>query len=162
VQKNFYVFGGDSKKRLQFRMDAINVLNHPTFAFASIGGGTGFTSGRGPATPTQTAITAAEFNSWASANNQPQSGTPAGAALFAQVQAFVNNNRIGTGNLPPDFFSIPVPTGFTQIPLNNFDITTLNGFKLYRLSQSWDKNFGTLSTNLGQPRKLQWSIKFIF
>jgi hypothetical protein len=48
------------------------------------------------------------------------------------------------------------------MPLNSFDITTLDGFKLYRLSQSWDKNFGTLSTNLAQPRKLQWSIKFIF
>ena len=71
-------------------------------------------------------------------------------------------NRIGNGNLPPAFFSIPEPAGFTQLPLNGFNVTTLQGFKLYRLSQSWDKNFGTLSTNLGQPRKLQWSIKFIF
>jgi hypothetical protein len=162
VQKNFYVFGKDSKKRLQFRMDALNVLNHPTFGFASIGSGTGFTSGRGPTTPTQTAITAAEYNSWAAANNQPLSTTTAGAAIFAQVQSLVTGNRIGTGNLPADFFSIPVPTGFTQMPLNSFDIRTLNGYKLYRLSQAWDKNFGTLSVNLAQPRKIQYSIKFIF
>jgi len=162
VQKNFYVFGKDSKKRLQFRMDALNLLNHPTLGFASIGSGTGFTSGRGPSTPTQTAITAAEYNSWAAANNQPLSTTTAGAAIFAQVQSLVTGNRIGTGNLPADFFSIPVPTGFTQMPLNSFDIRTLNGFKLYRLSQAWDKNFGTLSVNLAQPRKIQYSLKFIF
>jgi hypothetical protein len=162
VQKNLYVFGGDSRKPVRLRIDAINVLNHPTFGFASIGSGTGFTSGRATSTPTQTPITAAEYDSWAAFNGKPLSSTPAGATLLAQVQSFVTGNRIGSGNLPADFFSMTVPNGFTQIPLNSFDIATLTGFKLYRLSQAWDKNFGTLSTNLAQPRRLQWSVKFVF
>ncbi|MBV8833244.1 MAG: hypothetical protein JO108_28950 [Acidobacteriaceae bacterium] len=168
VQKNFYLWGKENTKRLQFRMDAINVFNHPTFGFSSIGGGTGFTSARGPNTPvTQTAITAAEYNSWAAANNKPLSTTPAGATLLTQVQNLVNSNLVHTPGstnalLPPDFFSVPVPNGFTQIPLNSFDITTLDGYKLFRLSQAWSNNFGTLSTNATQPRKIQWSIKFIF
>ena len=130
MQKNLYPFGTESKKGFQLRMGAINVLNHPVFGFASIGSGTGFTSGRGPATPTRTPITAAEYNSRAAANNQPQSTTTAGAAQLLEVQNLVSNNRIGNGNLPPAFFSIPIPTGFTQMPLNGFGITTLEGFKL--------------------------------
>jgi hypothetical protein len=162
VQKNFYVFGKDRKKYLQFRIDAINALNHPNFTFASIGSGTGFTSGRGPGTPNQAPISVAEYNAWATFNNQPLQNTPAGAAIFRQAQNHVLNNRIGTGNLPADFYSIPVPTGFTQIPLNSFDIRTLEGYKLYRLSQSWDKNFGTLGLVNEQPRKIQWSVRFVF
>jgi hypothetical protein len=162
IQKNIALFGKENKKRLQLRMDAINILNHPTFGFASIGSGTGFTAGRGPGTPTQTPITAVEYDAWATYNNKPLSSTPAGAAMLGQVQAIVTNNRIGNGNLPANFFSIPVPTGFTQIPLNTYDITTVQGFKLYRLSQAWGNTFGTLSNNLAQPRKIQWEIKFIF
>jgi hypothetical protein len=162
IQKNIALFGKENRKRLQLRMDAINLLNHPTFGFASIGSGTGFTAGRGPGTPTQTPITAVEYDAWATYNNKPLSSTPAGAAMLGQVQAIVTNNRIGNGNLPANFFSIPVPTGFTQIPLNTYDITTVQGFKLYRLSQAWGNTFGTLSNNLAQPRKIQWEIKFIF
>jgi hypothetical protein len=162
VQKNFYVFGKDNKKYLQFRIDAINALNHPNFTFASIGSGTGFTSGRGPDTPSQAAISVAEYNAWATFNNKPLQNTPEDAAIFQQVQNLVLNNRIGTGNLPANFFSIPVPTGFTQIPLNSFDIRTLEGYKLYRLSQTWNKSFGTLALVNEQPRKIQWAVKFIF
>ena len=169
LQKSFYVFGKDSKKRFQARIDALNAFNHPNFAFASIGGGTGFTSGRGPGNPSQSPISTAEYDAWVAANPS-RSGlarsTTAGAAMFNQVRNLVCNNVTNpaacTGFLPANYFSVAVPTGFTQIPLNNFDITTLEGFKQFRLSQSWDKNFGTLSTNLFQPRKIQYSIKFIF
>jgi hypothetical protein len=169
LQKSFYVFGKDSKKRFQVRLDALNALNHPNFAFASIGGGTGFTAGRGPNNPSQAPISTAEYDAWVAADPS-RSGlarsTTAGAATFNQVRNLVCNNLTNTaactGFLPANYFSVPVPTGFTQLPLNGFDIRTLEGFKQYRLSQNWDKNFGTLSTNLFQPRKIQYSIKFIF
>lgn len=169
LQKNIYLFGKDKSKRLQLRLDAINVFNMPNFGFASIGGGTGFTSGRGPNSNDarfNTAITTAEYDSWVAADASRANlvrTTPLGAQTFAQVQAFYNNNRVGTSTLVrPDFYSIAVPNGFTQIPLNEFNITTEQGYKLYRLSQAWDKNFGTLSTNLTFPRRLQYSIKFYF
>jgi len=169
LQKNFYVFGKDSKKRIQARIDALNVFNHPNFGFSSIGGGTGFTAGRGPTNPSNSPIATTEYDSWVAADVGRASlarTTTAGAAAFNNVRNFVCNNITNTtactGLLPPAYFSIAVPTGFTQIPLNNFDITTLDGFKQYRLSQVWSKNFGTLSTNLTFPRRVQYSIKFIF
>jgi hypothetical protein len=45
---------------------------------------------------------------------------------------------------------------------NSFDITTLNGYKLYRLDQTWDTRFGTLSTSGEQPRLIQFSARFTF
>ena len=70
----------------------------------------------------------------------------------------------GTGPLPLDFFHIQLPQGFaTRDPLS-FDIKTLEGFKLYRIRQTYDSNFGTLTGNFsGQnPRYVQFGIRIFF
>jgi len=66
--------------------------------------------------------------------------------------------------LPLDFFHVPLPQGFaTRDPLS-FDIRTLDGYKLYRLRQTYDTNFGTLvsSTTFSQPRYVQFGIRIFF
>jgi len=74
----------------------------------------------------------------------------------------VANRIAGATAMPASFFSIRVPEGFTQMNANSFDITTLNGYKEYRLEQTWDQRFGTLSTTGEQPRLIQFSARFTF
>jgi len=53
--------------------------------------------------------------------------------------------------------------GFATTNQNAFDITTLQGLKLYRLRQNYDANFGTLGANLPyQPRYIQFGLKVFF
>jgi len=113
-------------------------------------------------------ITAAEYNTWATFNNQPLSTTTAGAAQLAQIRANVNATRAngGTGGLPLDFFHVQLPQGFaTRNPLS-FDITKLDQYKLYRIRQTYDTNFGTLTgsdTARGlTPRYIQFGIRIFF
>jgi hypothetical protein len=162
--KYIYPFGRDSQKRVQLRLDAINVFNHPNFVFNSdAGGGTGF---RGSKLATQSSIstlTTAEYNTWAQFNGQPLQSTTAGNAIYQQILGIITANRIpGTSVLPPNFFSGAVPAGFEQINPLSYDIRTLDGYKLYRLDQTWDTRFGTLSTSGEQPRLIQFSIRFTF
>jgi len=42
---------------------------------------------------------------------------------------------------------------------NSFDITTLTGYKLYRLCQTWDTRFGALNQSGEKPRLIQFSLK---
>ena len=80
-----------------------------------------------------------------------------------KAQAIYTQNRLpGGSNLPAGFFSIPVPQGFTQMNPNSFDITTLTGYKLYRLCQTWDTRFGALNQSGEKPRLIQFSLKFFF
>ena len=66
--------------------------------------------------------------------------------------------------MPLDFFHVPLPQGFaTRDPLT-FDIRTLEGFKLYRIRQTYDTNFGTLAGNTPNtlPRYIQFGIRVFF
>ncbi len=168
--------GGEGKRRLNFRVDLINAFNHPNFRYNNTGN-TPFGLGTFPTEITSEAvsgvnqpITAAEYNTWATFNNQPLSTTSAGAAILAQVRANVNATRLAgpggaqTGGLPLDFFHIPLPQGFaTRDPLS-FDIRNLNDFKLYRIRQTYDANFGTLVGNTPNtlPRYIQFGIRLFF
>ena len=160
MQKNFYPFGKDSRKRVQFRVDAINVLNHPVFGFNSYGNGLMFTQ------PSGAAISASDYNTWALANNQPLSTTAAGAAQMGQIQKLVTGNYLpGTSLLPTNFFSIPLPQGFATAAPTSFDITTLQGFKVYRLRQAYSNKFGNFSANPSpweQQRYVQFTLKIVF
>jgi len=160
LQKNFYPFGKDNQKRIQFRVDAINVLNHPNFGFNNYGNGRMMTA------PSQAALTAAEYNTWAAANNQPLSTTTAGAAQLAQIQNFVTGSYIkGTSILPADFFSSQLPPAFATTAPNNMDIRTPNGFKAYRMRQVYNTTFGNFSANNGgteSQRYIQFSMKLYF
>src|SRR5438067_1046849 len=161
---------------INFGVDLINAFNHPNFRYDNTGN-VPFGMGTFPTEITSEAvsgvaqpITAAEYNTWAAFNNQPLSTTSAGAALLAQVRTNVNVTRqpgpLGaqTGGLPLDFFHTQLPQGFaTRDPLS-FDITSLQGFKLYRIRQTYDARFGTLqgSSSILLPRYVQFGIRVFF
>jgi hypothetical protein len=156
VQKTVPIREG--RVKVQVRVDLLNAFNHPTF-----GPGSGYTAGDlFSSAPSSTApITAANYNTWAAANNQPLSTTTSGAALLAQVQSFVTSNQNAKGVLPPSFFSVQLPQGFAGMSSNNFNILTVNGYQLYALKNVADANFGVLSQK-ANPRYVQFGMKIFF
>ncbi len=155
LQKTFK-FGESGKRRLQFRVDALNAFNHfIRKVYPNAGSGTDVYSA-----PSQANVSTAEYNAWAIANGKPQQNTPEGAALLAQSVAAVNGARNSKNALPVDFFSVAPPENFFGKTANSFDITTLQGFRNYRLRQS------LLTTSLyipnGQARYIQFGLKFFF
>jgi hypothetical protein len=161
----------EGRRKINFRVDLINAFNHPNFRYNNRGN-TPFGLGTFPTELTTELvgtvpqpITAAQYNTWATINNQPLSTTPAGAAQLAAIRATVNATRTGgTGPLPNDFFHVALPQGFASRLADSFDIRTLEGFKLYRIRQTYDTNFGTLTgTDSSQnPRYVQFGIRIFF
>jgi hypothetical protein len=184
IQKNFQLPRLGENRRVQFRVDMINVFNHPNFRYVNTGNtppgfGTfpteltaeteAVTLPNGTQGTRAAVITAAEYNTWAAFNGQPLSTTPAGAAQLAAIRARVNATRLPNTvvanapalALPADFFHVPIPQGFATRNANSFDINTLEGFKLYRLRQTYDPNFGTLFA-VNNPRYIQFGIRIFF
>ena len=174
VQKNFPLPGPEGRRRVQFRVDLLNAFNHPNFQVTSgtmVNGSSsndfmgapneGTTTFNSAGTPSFVPIATSEYNAWATSNNQPLSGTPAGTAQYNAINAMVNGTRMPGGALPTDFFHVPVPKGFATMNANSFDIRTLNGFKLYRLRQAYGMGFGQLR-ELGMPRYIQFGLKIYF
>jgi hypothetical protein len=154
VQKNFRI---GEKRRLQFRVDALNAFNHPVFrVFPNNAGGTDFMN-----VPSVAALTAADYDTWARANSQPLSTTAGGAALITQINNMVNAQKNAAGVLPVNFFSTALPQNFWGLQPQNFDITTLNGYKLFRLRQTYVTSFGDLYQN-GNSRYIQFGVKLYF
>ena len=158
IQKNFKI---GEKRRVQFRVDLLNAFNHPVFrVFPNNAGGTDLFN----AAPSTTALTAADYNTWATANNQPAAATAAGTALLNQINAMVTTFRAGgtpAGALPLNFFTMPLPANFYGNAAASYDITTINGYKLFRLRQQYNTSGGDLY-NSGTPRFIQFGIKFYF
>jgi hypothetical protein len=157
VQKNFRI---GEKRRLQFRVDALNVLNHPTFAvYPNNGGGADFMGA-----PSAGTLTTAAYNTWAAANGKPAysatAGTP-GNILYNQIVNMVNAQRLPSGALPADFYTVKLPDNFWGTPAVSYDITTLQGYKYYQLRNAYATNFGTLYNN-SQPRYIQFGVKLYF
>ena len=72
------------------------------------------------------------------------------------------SNRLSSGALPLDYYAkIRLPEGFATRDANTFDLSTIEGFKLYRLKRAYSTNFGTLR-ELGQPRYIQFGLKLYF
>ncbi len=182
LQKDFTLgfLGGEGKRRLQFRVDLLNAFNHPIFQLNNLGNtpfglGTFPTEITGESRPTTTggasilqAITTNEYDVWAAFNGQPLSNTAAGLAQLQAIYATVNNVRLPpragqtSGALPNNFFNVPLPQGFaTKNPLT-FDIRTLDGFKLWRIRNNYDTNFGTLFSPANNARYVQFGIKLFF
>jgi hypothetical protein len=158
IQKSFRL-GNNEKRRIQFRVDALNLLNHPTFrVFPNNQGGTDWNTS---AAPSVAALTAADYNTWATANNQPLAATTAGTALLGTINANINTYKNAAGVLPANFFSTPVGDNFWGKQPANFDITTAQGFKLFRLRQAYNTSFGDLY-NAGTPRFIQFGVKVFF
>jgi hypothetical protein len=171
LSKDFgWPFARGEGRRINFRVDLINAFNHPNFRYNNRGN-TPFGLGTFPTEITtetvggvRQPITAAEYNTWATFNGQPLSTTVAGAALLAQIRNNVNATRAngGTGGLPADFYHVQLPQGFaTRNPLA-FDIRNLSDYKLYRIRQTYDQNFGTLTAADTSPRYVQFGLRIFF
>jgi hypothetical protein len=163
IQKNFPL-GGEGKRRLQLRVDAINVFNHPFFRIGRLED-----AGEIFAAPNEGTLSNAEYDAWAAAvPGRPARNTPAGAATLAQINQIVISNRIpGTQSLRPDFFHVRLPEGFFSIAPNSIDITTVDGFKLYRMRQIYTPDrWGFLDVTNGRsgytPRFVQVALKLYF
>ncbi len=152
----FPFFKGESR-RIQFRVDLNNAFNHPNFRITSGNLSTDFM-----ALPSETPITAAEYDAWAAAApGRPARNTSAGTALFSNIQQFIIGSRTSTGALPLDFYHVQLPQGFATTAATSIDITTLTGYKQYRLRQAYNTGFGQLR-ELGLPRYIQFGIKIYF
>ncbi len=158
IQKTWTLgfLGGEGKRRLNFRVDMLNAFNHPAFRFNNTGN-TPFGYGT---LPVETPVTLAEYNAWAAFNGRPNATGATDPALVA-VQNLTINNRLPTGAIPLDFFSIRVPEGFATRNRLAYDITTLEGLKLYRLRGNYDANFGTLFA-VNNPRYVQFGLRLFF
>ncbi|HKX33073.1 MAG TPA: hypothetical protein VJ302_35660, partial [Blastocatellia bacterium] len=157
VQKNFPL-GKDGKRRLQLRVDAINVLNHPIFRTATLED-----AGEIFAAPNENVLSAAEFSAWVAYDPARRS-----SVNRVDVDNLVVNNRYNnTQSLRPDFFHVPVPEGFHSMNPNSFDVTTLRGLQLYRLRQVYTPDrWGQLTVAGGRsgysPRFIQFALKLYF
>jgi len=154
LQKSFRI--GEGKRRLQFRADGLNLLNHPVFrVFPQRGRHRlyGRSEYRGPI--------GGRLQLVATANNQPQSTTTAGTALLTQINNMVNAQKNALGVLPPSFFSTALAANFFGKAASSFDITTLAGFKQFRLRQAYNNAFGDLYQR-GGARYIQLGLKLYF
>ncbi len=160
VQKSWNI---GEKRRIQFRVDMINAFNHPVFRNAvNDAGGTDIFGSAPNFTPTAATI-ASNYTTWAAANGQPAANSAQGKANIAAIQSMVLGQEV-SGVLPARFYSVPLPQGFGTMNANQFDLTTLNGYKLYNLRQAYTSGFGTLSYNsqINSPRYIQLGIKIFF
>ncbi len=163
IQKNFSL-DGEGKRRLQVRIDAINAFNHPFFRIGRLED-----AGEIFAAPNEGVLSNGDYDLWAAAvPGRPVRTTPAGVATLAQINSIVTSNRIaGTTSLRPDFFHFPLPPGFFSLNANSLDITTLEGFRLYRMRQSYTPDrWGFLDVTAGRsgytPRFIQIALKLYF
>ena len=185
VQKNFTMpfIGREGKRKINFRVDLLNAFNHPVFVWNNLGN-TPIGMGTFPSelatselgtTASQQPITIAEYNTWATFNGKPlattglNGGVSAGDVLLAQIRANINATRLppragsNSGALPDSFFHINLPQGFATSNQLSYDITTLNGYKLYRIRGSYDGNFGSLiSQPASNARYIQFGLRLIF
>ncbi len=152
IMKSFPLpfIGGEGRRTIQFRVDLLNAFNHPNFRLNN----TGNTPAGFGGIPGETDVTAAELTSWLAAN-------PGRTATLAQVNALLTASRLPSGAIPLGFYHVQIPQGFATKTANAFDITTLEGLKLYRLRQAYDANFGTLGA-VNNPRYIQIGVKIIF
>jgi hypothetical protein len=159
-QKNFpWPFARNEKRRINFRVDLLNALNHPNFRLAQNGNTPPGFGGL----PTEGTISNAEYDAWAafSPSTRPARNTAAGAALLTQINNQIVGSRLPSGAIPANFFHVPIPEGFRGMDLNSFNITNLSGLKLYRLRQQYNTSWGVLS-ELNQPRYVQFGIRIFF
>jgi hypothetical protein len=162
IQKEFYVFGKERKRRLQFRVDAINALNQVNFRFD---GNNAFNwTVEGGGYPNEADISRTEFTNWVNANPQHGINSTNFETEYNKVLAITRRARGGatTGPLPANFFSRPIPRGFASTIPNSFDIRTEEGLKLYRLRNAFNSSeFGQLD-RAQRMRIITFAIRLYF
>jgi hypothetical protein len=155
------------KRRVEFRVDALNALNHPVFRTApNVGGGTDLFQTY-PTFAWTAASLQSVYSSWAAANPSiafPITD-PRGAAALATFQQMILSQQNSAGALPANFYTTPLPAHFITAQANTFNILdpTGNGFKYYEVRSN--TNTGgqlTFNTRLNQMRYLQFGIKLYF
>lgn len=163
VQKNFSL-GRETRRRLQFRVDLINALNHPVFRTGRLED-----AGEIFAAPSESLISNSEYDTWSAfAVGRPARSAPPGAAMLTQINSMISGNYLpGTQSLPRDFFRLPLPAGFYSMSVNSFDLTTAQGIKLYRMRQAYTSDrWGFLDVAPGRsgytPRFIQFAVKLYF
>ena len=158
IQKNFLFANG--KRRLQLRVDAINLFNHAVFK-----AGRDSDNGEIFTLPAEGLLSTAQYNAWADFNGKPRAGTAEGDRLKALSDQIIVAGRLPNSQvLQADFFSIPVPEGFHSTDANAFDITTETGLKHYRLKQAYTPDrWGYLGARSPYtPRFIQIALKIYF
>lgn len=152
IQKDFpFPFDGDSNRRINFRVDFINAFNHPNMRYTN----TGNTPPAFGGLPNEGLLAQGDVNTW-------NAFAPGRNATLTQVNNLITGARLPSGALPLDYFHVPIPEGFATTNPNAFDITTLQGLKLYRLRQAYDTNFGALNAAFSQPRYIQFGLRIFF
>ena len=171
VQKNWNI---GEKRRIQLRVDALNVLNHPVFRNPpNVGGGTDIFQTYPSFAWTDTNLQSV-YSSWQAANPTLAPPIVKGQPLPAQYTQFSNmilgqQNKQGT--LPTNFYTTPLPAHFISTAANSFNILdpSGNGFKYYEIRQN--VNVGgqltcgwgcTPNVQLNQQRYLQFGIRIFF
>jgi hypothetical protein len=155
LQKNFRL--GRETRVLQFRMDALNVLNHPTFGPSPLQKVSGYQFMGAPSTAT---LTTSAYNTWASANGLPAYSTTAGAAIYNGIVSMVNAQKVN-GVLPSNFYNVQLPANFYGNAATSYDVRTLEGYKYYQLRTAYNTGFGTMYQN-GTSRYIQFGVKLFF
>jgi hypothetical protein len=155
------------KRRVQFRVDALNALNHPVFRTApNVGGGTDIFQNY-PSFAWTAATLQSVYTSWAAANPTTAFpiSDPRGAAALAAFQSMILSQQNSAGTLPAGFYTVPLPAHFINTQANSFNILdpTGNGFKDYEIRANTNTG-GQLTNNirLNQMRYLQFGLKFYF
>ena len=163
IQKTFNI---RERFHVQFRVDAINLLNHPVFRNTpDSGGGTDIFGGY-PSFSFTDANIQSIYASWAAGQTPaaPGPNTAQGKANIATIESFTVQAQNSKGSLPNNFYTVPLPTGVALMNPNSFNILTPLGFKQYEVRQNIDVGNGVLSnqTVLNPPRYIQFGIKIIF
>jgi hypothetical protein len=163
VQKTFTI---KEKYQVQFRVDGINVFNHPTFRNSvNSGGGTDLFGSYPTFAPTAANIQST-YNSWASFNGQPLYGTATGNANVAAIQAFLKASENLAGTLPANYFSVPIPSNITSANANSYNILTPDGYKLNQIRNNVNLgNGGSLyypGQPIASPRYIQFALTIRF
>jgi hypothetical protein len=164
LQKSFR-FGESGKRRLQLRVDAINVFNHPIFrTYPNNAGGVDF-SGQ----PSTATLSTSAYNTWAAANGKPAYSSTVGSAgynLYNQIISNINSFRNSAGVLPNNFYTVQLPANFWSAAATSYDITTTQGYQYYQMKTSYNAAFGELynapSSGVSIPRYLQFGLKLYF
>jgi hypothetical protein len=164
VQKSFRFH---ERYRVQFRVDALNVFNHPVFRNpANVGGGTDLFQNY-PSFAWTAASLQTVYTSWQAANPSMAFpiGDPRGAAALSSFQNMILGQQNGSGTLPANFYTLPLPAHFITTTANAFNILdpTGSGFKYYEVRNNTNTG-GQLNynTRLNQQRYLQFGIKIFF
>ena len=161
VQKSFKL-GEGGRRYLTFRVDALNVFNHPVFAvYPNNGGGADFMGA-----PSTATLSTSGYNSWAQFNGQPTctgtcNGADAGSQVYQGIVNMVNAQKLASGALPANFFTVQLPSNFYGTAANAYDIRTLAGYKYYQLRNAYSTGFGNLYQS-GSSRYIQFGVKLVF